>query len=273
MSNPTRSNHFSPKFSNKYWANSKGEITKMFRSLEGTIRHEKTTARKWGCEDYSHPQHIEDEFSKVESKVAPIYKTLVAHEKLDPAERMIWSYWILCQFARTPTMKLELAGFPEDVFGSLDMEFNSSWAEIDARISSLADHGLEFPKNKELLAFVALRDWIVLHPAKGEFFIKGDTPVVIRGALVDDNAVIVYPLAPDACFTATVIGSFPPSQLQGDLLLKPTETLFYQRLVASKADREVICHPDHFSPPLSATVAEHLGADTRSIHHSRVPNW
>lgn len=273
MENKTISNHFSPKFSNNYWTDSNGHITKIYRRLDGTIRRERTTAKKWGCEDYSHPQDIEDEFSKVESRVAPIYKKLVALEKLRPSERMIWSYWLLCQFARTPTMKLELAGFPEDVFRELDMEFNRSWAEVEQTLSALADHGLEFPVNKELLAFIILRDWVILRPATGEFFIKGDTPVVIQGALVDDDAVIAYPLAPDACFVATVFGSFPPSQLQGDLQLKAGQTHYYQRLVASKADREVICHPAHFSEELVATITPHLGMNKRFIHHSKLPNW
>jgi hypothetical protein len=135
-----------------------------------------------------------------------------------------------------------------------------------ANISSLQD-------SNQLLPFIILRDWIILRPAEGEFFVKGDVPVVIRGALVNDGAQIVYPLSPYHCFVATVLDKFPPRQIQGECHLKPGKTAQYIRLVARCAEREIICHPQHHSGELEMLVADVLGTSPRYMRHSILPEW
>lgn len=168
-------------------------------------------------------------------------------------------------------MMLELAGMEEDMFRMTGIECNFTWEEVGLKLGSLATHGLEFPNSRELIAYVALRDWLVLRPADGEFFIKGDVPIVIQGALIDDAAKIIYPLAPDRCFVATVIGRFPPRQVQGEGQLKGGESQRFIELGAAVSEREVICRPDHFSPTLLKLVNDHLGTLVRRINLSHNP--
>lgn len=272
MPKETRSNHFSPKFSNQFWADKAGAITRLFRGERGEIWKGRTSAKMWGCEEELYPQAVEDAYEKVETRIAPIYKKLMAHVTLSPVERLYWSQWILCQFARTPTMMHELAGMPEDIFKALNFECNLDWDTIGKDLKGLESFGLEFPSSRELIGFIALRDWIILRPAEGEFFIKGDVPVVIRGALIEDDARIIYPLSHERCFMATVIGSFPPHQLQADIPLKVGETRQFHRMIASVSKCEVICRPDHFSSELVAVVQENLGKSMRYIHHSSPPD-
>ena len=85
--------------------------------------------------------------------------------------------------------------------------------------------------------------------------------------------MIAYPMAPDACFVAIVRGQFPPTQILAEATLNPGGTNFYQGLVASKAERQVICRPDHFFIELSATVSKFLGTNTRHMHPSPTPIW
>ena len=137
----------------------------------------------------------------------------VAGGRPDSHERLLWSRWILCRFARTPTV-LELAGFDEDVLShfpefSDDFPLADTQAKIDAAIANIS--GIQ--QSNRIMPFIILRDWIMLRPAQGEFFIRGDVPVVIRGALVDDDAQIVYPMTPTHCFIATVLEKFPPRQV------------------------------------------------------------
>lgn len=264
---------FQSGFHNRYWAAASGTITRIYRGPDGLIRRGKTSARKWGCENDLLPQAVEDAFSKIERLVAPLYKKLLDKKPLDAEERMVWSFWILCQFGRTPTLTLELAGFSEDVLQLFGMNLEASWAKIGNSFDSLSSHGLELPMSKDLLGYIVLRDWIVLRPAPGEFFIKGDTPVIISGPLVEDDSIVAYPMAPDACFVATVLGSFPPTQVLGEATLNPGGTIYYQKLAASKAEREAICNPENFSSALAATVSEFLGTDSKHMHHSPTPNW
>lgn len=272
MPNPTRSNHFSPVFTNRYWEQ-RGTICRLYRSESGAVRHGRTSAKTWGCENNLHPQDVENAFSRVEQAVAPIYRKLVDGQILGPVERLVWSHWILCQFARTPTMMLEIAGLEERVFSRFGVEHRDPWPVVSSKIESLSAFGLEFPQSKALLAYISMRDWLLLRPAEEEFFIRGDTPIVIQGALVNDDAKIIYPLAPDRCFVATVLGSFPPSQYQAERTLRSGESKELQRLIASRAERQVICRPDHLSPDLISLVDRHLGTDARVIRLSTFADW
>jgi hypothetical protein len=273
--NQTTDNHYSPEFTNQPWANNDGLIIRLRRDVgsRGVVRG-RTGPKKWGAERHLYPQMLEDALARVEDRVARVYRKLLANETLVTVERLIWSRWILCQFSRTPSHILELAGLEEDVLTLLpDFAYDFSSAEIQAKIDAATSNVLDFQNSEELIPFIILRDWVVLRPAAGEFFIKGDVPVVIRGALVDDDATIVYPLSPSHCFVATVLGGFPPHQIQGECRLKPAEAAYYVRLVAACADREVICHPDHCSKQLDVLVGDVLGTSSRYFNPSPIPSW
>lgn len=273
MPKETKFNHFSPVFSNKYWADSSGAITVLKRELDGSIRKDRTGPKKWGGEGQLYPQEVEDEFSKIENSIAPLYRKLLSNEPLDKWERLAWSYWILCQYARTPTIQLELAGLEQEVIAKFDNTYKVPWAQVEKVLKTLSSHGLEFPKNKDLLSYIALRDWVILRPAQNEFFIKGDVPVVIKAPLVDNEAYVVYPMSPTHCFFATILESFPPRQRQGEMILKPRETEFYLQLVASKSEREIICLPEHCSERLLTLASEFLGSNHQNITFSDTPDW
>ena len=148
-----------------------------------------------------------------------------------------------------------------------------SWAETQAKIDAAVEHISDFPQSNRLIPFIILRDWIVLRPASGEFFIKGDVPVVIRGALINDGAQIVYPMSPTHCFIATVLEKFPPRQVQAEGRVKQGKTAQYIRLIASCAEREVICHPHYYSTDLQPLIADVIGTSPRYFRHSTIPEW
>jgi hypothetical protein len=120
---------------------------------------------------------------------------------------------------------LELAGFEEDVLSQFpEFSRDFSWAETRAKLDAAVEHISDFRESNRLIPFIILRDWVVLRPVPGEFFIKGDVPVVIRGALINDDAQIVYPLSRTHCFVATVLEKFPPRQIQAECPMKPGKT-------------------------------------------------
>jgi hypothetical protein len=167
-----------------------------------------------------------------------------------------------------------LAKLEEDVLTSFpSFSDYAASIDIDANFNAALENIRTTLNENKLIPFIVLRDWIILRPAPGEFFIKSDVPVIIRGALVNDEAMIVYPLAPDRCFLATVLNGFPPTQLQGEYQLKPQETEYYLHLVASCADLEVICHPDNVSSNLERLLQETLGTSSKFFNLSKTPNW
>lgn len=167
-----------------------------------------------------------------------------------------------------------MAKLEEDVLSSFpDFSDFAASIDVDANFNAAPENIRNISSGDALLPFIVLRDWIVLRPAPGEFFVKSDVPVVIRGALVNDEAMIVYPLAPDRCFIATVLDRFPPTQVQAEYQLRPRETEYYLRLVASCADLEVICHPDNASSNLEMLLQETLGTSSKFFNISKVPEW
>lgn len=270
----TNFNHYSPVFTNRPWANEHGSIVCLRRESGAKLVARRTGPREWGGEQHLYPQPVEDGLGRFEHRIAAIYGRLLSGEILGPHERLLWSRWILCQFARTPTFLLELAGFEEDVFShfpefSREFSMAETQEKIDAAIANISS----LQQSNQVLPFIVLRDWIILRPADGEFFIKADVPVVIRGALVNDDAQIVYPLSSDRCFVATVLNEFPPRQIQVECHLKPGKTAQYIRLIARCAEREVICHPKHHSDELEALVGDVLGTSPRYMKHSTLPEW
>lgn len=238
------------------------------------VRRGRTGPQEWGGEHHLYPQPLEDDLSCLENKVAVIYEKLLRAEILSGIERLLWSRWILSQFARTPTFLLELAGFEEDVLAQFpEFSRDFSWAETGAKLDAAVANISDFGESDRLIPFIILRDWLVLRPAPEEFFIKGDVPVVIRGALIDDNAQIVYPLGPTHCFVATVLEKFPPRQIQAECTIKPGRAARYNRLVARCAEREVICHPQHYSLHLESLIGDVIGTSPRYIKHSKIPEW
>lgn len=263
----TTLNHYSPVFSNRPWANRHGAIIRLRRQAGSTeLLRETTGPKKWGAEKHLYSQAIEDALATVEGMVAPLYRKLLANEPLTPIERLMWSRWMLCQLSRTPSHILEFAGLEEEVLASFPaFAYSFSAAEVQEKIDLVTAGALSILESDQLIPFIMLRDWVVLRPADGEFFIKGDTPVIVRGALIHDDATVVYPLSPEHCFVAAVLGGFPPQQIQAEYRLKRGETAYYLKVIAACASCEVICHPDHCSQDLEMLVAGLMGTSSRTI--------
>jgi hypothetical protein len=74
---------------------------------------------------------------------------------------------------------------------------------------------------------------------------------VIRGALIDDNAEILY-IEPHSLLRRHGSEQVPPRQIQAECTMKTGRTAQYIRLVARCAERELICHPQHYSRHLES---------------------
>ncbi len=110
----------------------------------------------------------------------------------------------------------------EDIWALFpDLASDFSPAETQASINAATNVILTFQDSDQLLPFIILRGWVVLRPSLEDFFIKGDVPVVIRGALAEDNAVILYPLSPSQCFVATVLEDFFRNRHKWSIVFNP----------------------------------------------------
>lgn len=215
----------------------------------------------WGHERDLYPQELEEALAALESAVAPVYRLLLRGFALSPEQRHLWAHWLLCQYVRTPARLLDVAEIPEQIVSHFKaMRLDHLLSPADESIASALRNIVDFSSNTELIPLLVLRDWIVYRAPQGSSFVKGDNPVIIEGPLVNEKARIVYPLGPEHCFEAGIVGGmFPPQQLQGEMLLTPSQVDAVNVLIAKHAEREIVCTLDAATPELLALAATHIG--------------
>ena len=103
----SRRQHFSPAFSNKYWA-SGGKLRVYALGVDGTVRSNDIPARSWGCESFLYSQELERLLSLVESDAAGPYKKLLGMVPLSEDETKRWVAYLAVQCIRTPAFIVRL---------------------------------------------------------------------------------------------------------------------------------------------------------------------
>ena len=169
----------------------------------------------------------------------------------------MWSHWLLCQYSRTPAFVVDFAKLEEDILAQFPNLIQ--WAaqiNTEEKLKSALDNISSITTSKKLVPFLAVRDWVVCEAAVGSCFLRTDDPIVITGSLVREKTQILYPLSPRQCFVATVLGKFPPSAFLGNYQLSQGASLQIFNLTTSRADREVIVHPDDDTEKLRATLQD-----------------
>jgi len=169
---------------------------------------------------------------------------------------------------------IELAKLPEDILARhSSVDVYSTLLNTEEQLKAAQSNIATFATSQELVPFLVLRDWVVYEAAPDGSFIKSDVPVIIRGALVEEDTTILYPLSPAKCFSATVAGGFfPPRQLQLESSLTAGQTVDFVKLIASTADREVICHVDNVSSNLVELLTAYLAIDSGYIKLGGFPD-
>lgn len=269
----TIKNHYSPRFANRLWANKNGSIVKYALSPITGLSRERTGPTEWGQETNLYPQELENAFAKIESIIAPIYRLLLGNQILNLNQRLLWSHWILCQYSRTPSFIIDFAKIDEELFAKIPGygQFSTK-IDTEEKLQMALGSIANFASSKELVPFLAVRDWVICDAAPGCCFIRTDAPVVIAGPLVREKTQILYPLSPRKCFLATIIGRFPPSASLVHHQLTRERNINALRLIASRADREAIVHPDDDSEQLRSLLSDTLGVSSGYFTIGDIPD-
>jgi hypothetical protein len=178
-------------------------------------------------------------------------------------QRLLWSHWLLCQYSRTPSFIIDFAKFDKELLDKIpDSKLWSIKIDTEEKLQMAIDNIVNFTSSKKLVPFFAVRDWIICEAAHGCCFLRTDAPVIIAGSLVREKTQILYPLSPKKCFIATVIGKFPPSASLAKYSLSKEQNINTLKFIASRADREVIVHPNDDSEELRSMFSDTLGVSS-----------
>lgn len=270
----SRRNHISPRFTNDPWANPHGQLVAIRRVPTKGVIARPSGPNDWGHERDLYPAEVEEALGRFENTVAPVYRLLLEGSVLNATQRHLWSHWLLCQFGRTPSILLNIAGLPEQVVSQLNLDPTANlFSSSDEAISAAFRGIIDFAGNRRLVPYLVLRDWVTYRATVGTSFIKGDNPVIVQGALIDDGTRIIYPLSPHLCFEARILGAFPPRQLQIEHKITAEQVRDINKCIAHHAEREVICTPDAESPELLADVDANLGGSGDFLRVGDFSQW
>lgn len=239
----TRKQHYSPDFTNKYWANSKGDIRIFTRNINGSVTSKLKSYSKWGFEYHIYPQRLEQYFSRIESDAKISYDKLLKIVPLSDLERQRWVTFLIIQIVRTPSFILNLTGGLKEIIETNQMKYPTNPESLVRVYETLFQNDKFYAMTYRSIASKA---WFILSAAPGSFFIKPDNPAIISGSEAKKTWSLVFPLSPTKCFLAG------PYAAQNPIPVVPQspelgrdETDAMNEMLAFHARREVITLPSN----------------------------
>ena len=226
--------HYSPKFSNKAWADKNGYMS-YFSSLYRTevnkeVKGWKQWGRKRGLYSWSVEKSLDND---LEAEASVIYQKICNYNELNKDERFIWAQFLLSQLVRTSTY----------------MAYENKACELFG-ITEKPQHDRVGCKECGDLNFVANRDWCLLLAHEDDFFVRTDNPVFQTGFIELPDTCLFYSLTPKLCFVACSMkegwGAFTnrPNKTIGYQLEKGVAH-FYNFHLAKAAGESLIISPLH----------------------------
>ncbi|NOZ11645.1 MAG: DUF4238 domain-containing protein [Gammaproteobacteria bacterium] len=185
--------HFSPVFSNKYWANENAYLSYFYCQYEKEVKSTPQGKKQWGRKRGLYTWDVERALDRdLETKVAPIYEKLLIPEELIPSERIVWSQFLMSQLVRTPTfIRYETAGIRYETAGKEKWGIDNEPLHDRVGCTECGD-----------LYYIANRDWYLLIAYEDDYFVRSDNPVLLSGFVEESKTCLYYPLTPKVCFVA-----------------------------------------------------------------------
>lgn len=242
--------HYSPKFTNKAWADSVVYTSYYKCSHSGEVKKSLKGWKQWGRKRGLYSWKVERSLNQeLETSASPIYKKIISLNELSKDERIIWSQFMLSQLVRTPTyMKYENKA--RDIFG----------------ITEEPKHSRVGCKNCLDLNFVANRDWCLLLAHEDDFFVRSDNPVLQTGFIELPDTCLFYPLTPKLCFVACSMPEnwnafvYKPNETYGCQLAKGDTHMLNFYLAKSAGESLII------SPKNNGIITEKMYGDILGIY-------
>ena len=257
----TRRQHFSPAFSNKYWA-SAGKLRVYTLAVDGTVRSNDVPARSWGRESFLYSQGLEHLLSLVEGDAAGPYKKLLQMVPLNEGETKRWVAYLAVQCIRTPAFILRLLPRVGRFVAEQGLGFPTNTGHLRRAYETLFSNDTVFAEMHQRLVGRRWEMWsTVLNPG----FVRPDEPVLITSA-VGGGWRLIYPMTPTHCFVAGPVGAETPRHLVPHVRAIDEHELSQLNLqLAVSSRRTVIARPQADDSNLRASLASGMHRRCRSF--------
>lgn len=252
----TIENHYSPRFSNRYWTDETGQIRIFSRSVSGGVQTKIRPYRRWGFGLYLYSQHLEDLLSRIENDAKIAYEKLLNVVPLTPAERNQWITFLIAQWLRTPSMMLQIMGRLKQKIKVESMNYGTSPADLARAYETLFQNDRLY---RIFYTSIAQRFWCILHSPPGTSFIKPDVGVAVSGNYDTEDWSLTFPLSPSKCFLV-----YGYNQATENRVVPPTIPLDkdaideMNAMLATHASGEVMTIPTNDNPDIRELLSNTL---------------
>lgn len=190
--------HYSPVFSNKYWASPpKNEVRVYFRGVNHQVSSKDRGYRTWGQEAFIYSQQLEQRFQVIEGDAKTAYDKLINTIPLNDNDRLFWIAFLASQIFRTPSFILKHLSQLKRFVEESDLNFPPNTINLRRAYEYL------FEDNRVFDGFyrqVTAYQWELWRLSPEMQFIRSDDPVVICGSPKLGTWQLIYPMTPHHCF-------------------------------------------------------------------------
>lgn len=234
-----RRQHFSPKFSNKYWANELNEVRIYSRALDGSVKVEDLPAIQWGREDYIYTQSLESLFAAIESDAGVPYKKLLNMVPFSENDRRHWVAFLIAQMFRTPSFILRNLLNLKQIIERGGIGYPTDTASLRTVYETLFTNNQVFDFFYRLLCG---HEWSILSVTPDECgFVRGDVPAIVDGSIENRTWKLIYPMTPSKCFIAgPETCEIPDVPIPKTRTLNDTQLRAVNKLIARRCRKSAI---------------------------------
>ena len=255
----TRRQHFSPRFSNKYWA-SADRVRVYTLGVDGTVRSNDVPASRWGCESFLYSQGLERLLSLVESDAAGPYEKLLRMIPLNDGEMKRWVAYLAVQCIRTPAFILRLLPRVGRFVTEQGLDFPTNAGSLRKAYETLFSNDTVYAEMHQRLVS---RRWEMWSTVPNPGFVRPDEPVLVTSA-VGGGWRLIYPMTPTHCFVAGPVAAETPRHVVPHVREMDEHELSQLNLqLAVSSRRTVIARPQTDDSDLRASLAS--GMRRRSV--------
>ena len=247
----SRRQHFSPAFSNNYWA-SAHKVRVYELDVDGTVRGNDVPVRRWGYESFLYSQRLEHLLSLVEGDAAKPYKKLLRMVPLNENETKRWVAYLAAQCIRTPAFILRLLPKVGTFVAEQGLDFPTDTGSLRRAYETLFSNDEVFAEMHQRLLG---RRWEMWSTAPHPGFVRSDEPVLATSA-GGGGWRLIYPMTPAYCFVAGPDGAETPQPVVPHVRAIDQHGVSQLNLqLAASSRRTVIAQPQTDDSALRALLA------------------
>ena len=253
-----KNQHYSPTFSNEYWAVGPGKRIRLYyRGVDQRVRSRDQGYTKWGREAFLYSQHLERLLCLIEGDAKVPYTKLLDIIPLSEKERRCWIAFLIAQMFRTPSFILKLFPRLKGFIESRQIAVPSITGSLRQTYETLFTNNDVFAEFYRLMTAYQWELWS--GPANGQF-IRSDDPILICGSAEHRSWQLTYPMTPGRCFVAGPdkvdgAGAVVPRNCQ----LDDFQLRMVNERIARSARRSVIAKPVQNDSTLRILLEDTLG--------------